>query len=60
MRLFSSLIIGISLVLGLYLAGQKVGEGTARFRADNRSLTVKGLAEQPVKRKTKSRLTKKR
>ena len=49
MRLFSSLIIGISLIIGLYLAGQKVGEGTARFRADNRSLTVKGLAEQPVK-----------
>ena len=49
MRIFSSLIIGISLIVGLYLAGSNIGQGGSRFRADNRSLTVKGLAEQQVK-----------
>ena len=49
MRFLSSLILSISLLVGLYLAGQQIGQGTARFRADNRSLTVKGLAEQEVK-----------
>lgn len=49
MRFLSSLILSLSLLAGLYLAGQQIGEGTARFRADNRSLTVKGLAEQEVK-----------
>ncbi len=49
MRFLSSLILSLSLLVGLYLAGQQVGQGTARFRADNRSLIVKGLAEQEVK-----------
>ena len=49
MRCLSSLILSLSLLVGLYLAGQQVGQGTARFRADNRSLIVKGLAEQEVK-----------
>ncbi len=49
MRFLSTLILSLSLLAGLYLAGQQIGEGTARFRADNRSLTVKGLAEQEVK-----------
>ena len=49
MRFISTLILSLSLLAGLYLAGQQIGEGTARFRADNRSLTVKGLAEQEVK-----------
>jgi hypothetical protein len=49
MRFLSSLILSLSLLAGLYLAGQQIGQGTARFRADNRSLTVKGLAEQDVK-----------
>ena len=52
MRIFSSLIIGISLIVGLYLAGSNIGQGGSRFRADNRSLTVKGLAEQQVKADT--------
>ena len=49
MRCLSSLILSLSLLVGLYLAGQQIGQGTARFRADNRSLIVKGLAEQEVK-----------
>ncbi len=49
MRFLSTLILSLSLLAGLYLAGQQIGEGTARFRADNRSLTVKGLAEREVK-----------
>ena len=49
MRFLSTLILSLSLLAGLYLAGQQIGEGTARVRADNRSLTVKGLAEQEVK-----------
>lgn len=49
MRFLSSLILSLSLLVGLYLAGQQIGQGTARFRADNRSLIVKGLAEQEVK-----------
>ena len=49
MRFLSSLIFSLSLLVGLYLAGQQIGQGTARFRADNRSLIVKGLAEQEVK-----------
>ena len=48
MRFLSSLILSLSLLVGLYLAGQQIGQGTARFRADNRSLIVKGLAEQEV------------
>ena len=49
MRFISTIILSLSLLAGLYLAGQQIGQGTARFRADNRSLTVKGLAEQVVK-----------
>ena len=49
MRFLSTLILSLSLLAGLYLAGQQIGGGTARFGADNRSLTVKGLAEQEVK-----------
>lgn len=52
MRILSSLILGISLIVGLYLAGNHIGQGGSRFRADNRSLTVKGLAEQQVKADT--------
>ena len=49
MRFLSSLILSLSLLVGLYLAGQQIGQGTARFRADNRSLIVKCLAEREVK-----------
>jgi len=42
-------IIGVCLLLGLGSAGYLVGRGTARFKADVRSVVVKGLVEREVK-----------
>lgn len=49
MRHLSSFIIGASLIVGLGLAGYLVGKGGTRFKAEVRSVTVKGLAEREVK-----------
>jgi hypothetical protein len=45
----SSASIAIALFLGLGLAGYLIGRGTARFRADAHTVTVKGLVEREVK-----------
>jgi uncharacterized protein len=42
-------IIGVCLLVGLGAAGYLVGRGTARFKADVRSVIVKGLVEREVK-----------
>lgn len=42
-------IIGACLLVGLGSAGYLVGRGTARFKADVRSVIVKGLVEREVK-----------
>jgi hypothetical protein len=47
--LVSAIIIGACLVIGLILAGDFVGRGTARFKSDSRTVTVKGLVEKEVK-----------
>lgn len=48
MNAVSALILGGSLVAGLVLGGEAIGKGTARFRADARTVTVKGLVEREV------------
>ena len=47
--ILSASIIGVSLIVGLAIAGYFVGRGTARFKADVRSVVVKGLVEREVK-----------
>jgi hypothetical protein len=47
--LFAALIIAIGLLVGLTTAGYYVGRGTARFKSDVRTVTVKGLVEKEVK-----------
>jgi hypothetical protein len=42
-------LIGGCLLLGLSAAGYFVGRGTARFKSDVRTVTVKGLVEREVK-----------
>jgi len=42
-------IIGVCLLVGLSAAGYFVGRGTARFKSDVRSVTVKDLVEPEVK-----------
>lgn len=49
MRILSSLIVGLCLLIGLALAGYLVGKGGTRFKGDLRTVTVKGLAEREVK-----------
>ncbi len=46
---FSALIIGACLLIGLAAAGYFVGRGTARFKSDARTVTVKGLVEKEVR-----------
>jgi hypothetical protein len=41
-------MIGLGLLLGLLGAGYLIGRGTARFRAETRTVTVKGLVEREV------------
>jgi hypothetical protein len=45
----SAAIIGICLLIGLSTAGYFVGKGTARFKSETRTVTVKGLVEREVK-----------
>src|SRR5258706_1454119 len=42
-------IVGCCLLIGLTAAGYFIGRGTARFRSDTRTVTVKGLVEKEVK-----------
>ena len=42
-------LIGGCLLLGLSAAGYFVGRGTARFKSDVRTVTVKGLVEREIK-----------
>ena len=44
----AAIIIGCCLIVGLTSAGYFVGRGPARFKADVRTVTVKGLVEQEV------------
>jgi hypothetical protein len=45
----AALIVGICVLLGLALGGYFVGKGSARFKSDTRTVTVKGLVEKEVK-----------
>ena len=48
-RLAPALVLGVCLLLGLAACGDLIGSGTARFRAESRTVTVKGLVEREVK-----------
>ena len=45
----AAIIVGVCLLVGLALAGHFIGKGTARFKSDTRTVTVKGLVEKEVK-----------
>ncbi|MFH2011481.1 MAG: SIMPL domain-containing protein [Pseudomonadota bacterium] len=45
----SAVIVGVSLLVGLSLGGYFIGKGSARFKSDTRTVTVKGLVEKEVK-----------
>jgi hypothetical protein len=45
----AAVIVGVSLLGGLAIGGYFVGEGSARFKSDIRTVTVKGLVEKEVK-----------
>jgi uncharacterized protein len=45
----AAVIVGASLLVGLALAGYFIGKGSARFKSDTRTVTVKGLVEKEVK-----------
>ena len=47
-RIRAASILGGCLLAGLAAAGYFVGRGTARFKADTRTVTVKGLVEREV------------
>ena len=47
--LIAALIVGICLLVGLTAAGYYVGRGTARFKSEAHTVTVKGLVEKEVK-----------
>lgn len=42
-------VIGLCLLIGLAIAGYCIGNGGTRFKADVRTVTVKGLVEKEVK-----------
>ena len=44
-----AVVLGLCLLVGLAAAGYLVGRGIARFKSDNRTVTVKGLVEREVK-----------
>jgi len=44
-----AIILGVCLLLGLAMGGYLIGKGTARFKSDTRTVTVKGLVEKEVK-----------
>jgi uncharacterized protein len=45
----AALIVGLCLLIGLITGGYFIGRGTARFKSDVRTVTVKGLVEREVK-----------
>ena len=45
----AALIVGCCLLIGLTAAGYFIGRGTARFKSEVRTVTVKGLVEKEVK-----------
>jgi hypothetical protein len=45
----SAVIVGVCLLAGLALGGYFIGRGSARFKSDTRTVTVKGLVEKEVK-----------
>src|SRR5215467_14762328 len=45
----AAVIVGLCLLVGLTAAGYFIGRGTARFKADVRTVTVKGLVEREVR-----------
>ena len=45
----AAIIVGLCLLLGLTTAGYFIGWGTARFKSDVRTVTVKGLVEKEVR-----------
>jgi uncharacterized protein len=45
----AAVIVGLCLLAGLSLGGYFIGMGSARFRSDIRTVTVKGLVEKEVK-----------
>ena len=47
--LIAALIVGICLLVGLTAAGYYIGRGTARFKSEAHTVTVKGLVEKEVK-----------
>ena len=47
-RIMAASILGVCLLAGLAVAGYFVGRGTARFKAETRTVTVKGLVEREV------------
>src|SRR5262245_10850162 len=46
--ILAGIIVGLCLLAGLTTAGYFIGRGTARFKADVRTVTVKGLVEKEV------------
>ncbi len=48
-RTVPALILGVSLVAGLFLTGYQLADGIVRFRTSNRSVQVKGLSEREVR-----------
>jgi hypothetical protein len=44
-----AVVLGLCLLVGLAAAGYLIGKGIARFKSDNRTVTVKGLVEREVK-----------
>jgi hypothetical protein len=45
----AAFIVGLCLLAGLTAAGYFIGRGTARFKSDVRTVTVKGLVEKEVR-----------
>ena len=44
-----AIIVGVCLLVGLAIGGYFVGKGSARFKSEVRTVTVKGLVEKEVK-----------
>jgi hypothetical protein len=47
--LAAALVVGVCLLVGLASGGYFIGKGSARFRSETRTVTVKGLVEKEVK-----------
>src|SRR4029077_9167602 len=45
----AAIIVGLCLLIGLVAGGYFIGRGTARFKSDARTVTVKGLVEKEVR-----------